>query len=562
MLELKILGKPGIIRIDETKNFIAKGGEATVYSYHNDVFRIYHDKSKMVPLEKINELSVLKSKDHIILPKEIVTDKKNEIVGFTMNNIGNRTLPLMRLFNTGFWKKNNLNINKIIKIVEFMQETTIFVHKNECLIVDFNELNNLIDDTNFSLVYYIDTCAWKTRSYPPTAVTLFAKDYTKNIFDEYTDWYSFAILVFQLFTGTHPFRGSHPKYKGLPIKEETVKRMKENASVYDRGVTLNTAVRDISNIPSNYNIWFKDLFVSGKRCFPPGMAGVVTIIHVDKIISKDILITTFYREFDKEIIDYKSVLGKEIFYFDDSLIVDNKEYKDCKSIIFDCELTPYNVRVEKGFLTFKNLNTGQKEISNFKSEKFFIIDNELYNKYEDFVCHIKLNKTPVKLLISVNNQWNVMRYSSKIFDGVIYENILGKCWFFIPVYQKNWGVTIGIKELDDYKIIDCVMKKNILIVIGKNKNDLKKFIIKFNAKFNEYKSFSIKDNIDVINFVVLDNGIVVNAEEDKIEIFDSNFEKDKTKYVDGDIMNMSLINKGNDVMIIENKKISKITLKK
>jgi hypothetical protein len=27
----------------------------------------------------------------------------------------------MRLFNTGFWKKNNLNINKIIKIVEFMQ---------------------------------------------------------------------------------------------------------------------------------------------------------------------------------------------------------------------------------------------------------------------------------------------------------------------------------------------------------------------------------------------------------------------------------------------------------
>lgn len=47
----------------------------------------------------------------------------------------------------------------------------------------------------------------------------------------------------------------------------------------------------------------------------------------------------------------------------------------------------------------------------------------------------------------------------------------------------------------------------------------------------------------------------------KKEIFDSRIEKDKIKLVKGDIINMIMVNKGNEVLLIENKKLNKITLK-
>ena len=61
-----------------------------------------------------------------IKPEDILLNRNDEIVGFTMTNIDNISLPMLRLFNTIFWKTNNLNINKIMKIVEFMQETLFF----------------------------------------------------------------------------------------------------------------------------------------------------------------------------------------------------------------------------------------------------------------------------------------------------------------------------------------------------------------------------------------------------------------------------------------------------
>jgi len=476
-----------------------------------------------------------------------------------MTNIDNNTLPIMRLFNTKFWKINNINVNKIIKVVEFIQETLIYIHKKECLVVDFNDLNFLINTFGFSIIYFLDTCAWKTKSFPPMAISPFIRDYSKKDFDELTDFYSFGIIAFQLFVGTHPFKGTHPNYGNT--KEDVLKRMKNGASVYDKGVSLNSAVRDFSIIPLNYNQWFKDLFLHGKRTFPPGTAGVVTMIKIDKIISKENLSITLYKEFSDEIIYYKQILGKEIFVFKNSIKINNKKYSNCsKNIVLDNELTPYEVLQKKTMLTLKNLDSGMETETNIKIEDFLIIDNELYCKNADNIFHVTIENGK-RLLVLVKNKWSVMKYAFKIFPGIIYENIMGKCWFFIPVYQKNWGVSLNIKELDEYRIIDCERKRNILIVIGKKKNELKKFVVKFNNNYNEYKIIGEKDNIDIISFVVLENGLVINLEDREIEIFDSRFEKDKIKTVKCDIINMIIVNKGNDVMLIEDTKLWRATLK-
>jgi len=77
MLTFKILGKKETIRINEHDNFIFKGGEANIYSYKSNVLKVYHDKNKMVSMNKIKELSEL-DKDYIINPKEILLNNDDK----------------------------------------------------------------------------------------------------------------------------------------------------------------------------------------------------------------------------------------------------------------------------------------------------------------------------------------------------------------------------------------------------------------------------------------------------------------------------------------------------
>ena len=54
----------------------------------------------------------------------------------------------------------------------------------------------------------------------------------KNGFNKLTDWYSYAIVTFQMYIGIHPFKGIHPDYKPKDLEL----RMKDGASVFDKKV--------------------------------------------------------------------------------------------------------------------------------------------------------------------------------------------------------------------------------------------------------------------------------------------------------------------------------------
>jgi len=98
---------------------IGSGGEAVCFIKNNSVFKIYHDKNKMIPTTKIKELSTITS-PNVLKPLNIIYDKSGKEVGFTMEYKDN-TEPICKYFTKSFKMRNNIVKDNINNIVSKMQ---------------------------------------------------------------------------------------------------------------------------------------------------------------------------------------------------------------------------------------------------------------------------------------------------------------------------------------------------------------------------------------------------------------------------------------------------------
>src|SRR5687767_8681336 len=97
-MDLFIQGQ-GSVRLSQA-DFVAQGGEGSVYARGDRAFKVYSDPAAMIPPAKIRELSVL-TDDRIVRPREVLLDAKNHPVGYTMRRVPD-AVPLCRLFTRAF----------------------------------------------------------------------------------------------------------------------------------------------------------------------------------------------------------------------------------------------------------------------------------------------------------------------------------------------------------------------------------------------------------------------------------------------------------------------------
>lgn len=187
----------------DNKNFLAQGGEGSVYVISKTAYKIYNDPKKMLPIGKIQELSALTAKN-IIKPENIILDNKNHEIGYTMRFVDD-TYSLCQLFTKAFRQRNNLDHDTMFKLIQSLQNIVKHVHEKKILIVDCNELNFLASK-DFKDIYAIDVDSYQTPNYPATAIMDSIRDRHTKVFNEGSDWFSFAILAFQMFIGIHPFK--------------------------------------------------------------------------------------------------------------------------------------------------------------------------------------------------------------------------------------------------------------------------------------------------------------------------------------------------------------------
>lgn len=548
--------------VDLDKNdYIASGGEGSVYAKGNTAFKIYLDENKMIPVSKIQELAIL-THPNIIKPEKVICNSKAVPIGYTMKMLKD-SYALCQLFTKAFRDRNNISHQIMFDLVKNLQDIVKHCHEKGILIVDLNEMN-FLSDNKFKNIFAIDVDSYQTPSYPATAIMESIQDRHSTTFSKGTDWFSFAVVSFQMFIGIHPYKGKHS------IKDMNT-RMLKNISVLSPDVTVPAVCYDFKVIPPNWLAWYKATFDNGKREMPPFDGQLIQITSIAKqIFGTNNFDITHLFDYNGNVIAYVSNNGNRITFTTNSVYLNDKEITDLNvtsGVLGFTNKLCHPIIASKTFdskvLLFDSY-TKQQNILDINCNALMAYDGRIYIQNGNNVLEVKCNEIGNKILYSTKKVGSVLENASLVFNGGIIQDMLGT--FFVSLFPKADNCyQINIKELQGYKILDAKYSNKILMIIGSKKGKYDRFIVKFNENYNDYAITIVKDIQPAgINFVVLDNGIVINInEEEKMEIFSNHKDNPSVKIIEDPNItsDMKLYKDGNTVMFSRDNKLFKIKMR-
>lgn len=526
-------GKP--IQFDQT-NFLGKGGEKTAWRVGDVAYGIWHEPSRMPPIEKLKELGAIQHPD-IIKPIDLVYEdaKRTKIIGHSMRFVDS-DVPLVTLFAKPFKKRNGVDHKKIVDLIRVMHQMLDSIHQANCLAVDWNEMNLLVDNKTWDRLYGIDTPSYQTPNYPATAIMWSIRDpHSGEKWNKETDFYSFAILAFQMLIGHHPFEVRHPDFENIPKanKQRRDAMMLANVSAFNAKSILPRACESIDTIPSALRQWMHAVFEQGIRSIPP-----VDYEAVVKLTAKVLQVTggealTFEKlaSLSDDILGYyHSKNDLRVIVLADKAIIDSKnEYRlphpRCK-IAFTTKGSPVAVYQDNENVNLFDIRSQQDISFDCAADNVMVYDGRIFVHNGDTVAEITLTELPTGgILASMPDSSGIMKVlnlpsATKVGDGVIVQNMIGRHYVtFFP--EKDTYEQIPISELDDYKVIDAKYENHILVIIGAKKGHYDRFVVRFSPDFKSYDIRIVKDiSYNGISFTVNEKGVCVLLTEDEhLEVF-------------------------------------------
>lgn len=550
--------------------FLGEGGEGKLYVIGNTTYKIYSDLNKMDPVSKLQELMDLSSHPNIICPKDLILEKKNnKVVGFTMDYVDG--VSLCKLFTNDFLNRNNISPMMTTRLVENIIEEIVFIHDKNFLQVDGNETNYLVDNKTFTTPKLIDVNSYQTPSFPATFLMPSIRDWHTNGFNKLSDWFSFAIISFQLFVGIHPFKGKHPNFKSNQMED----RMKQNISVLNKDVKVPSACRDFSYIPTEFRDWYFKLFEKGERLPPPKVAGLLNISPVKVTVVQNT--NNFEIQFLSE---YEGTIVRHFNYFQESCTITTKHIIigktevspniDKISVIFSTTDQSYILfKIKSGKLIYFLSKTREVIETNINCSEMMVIENTLYVRNGGNLIEISILEINNKTIVTPKTPvWNIMPHSSHVLGGFIFQSVLGKPYIIIPkpagISNKNSSCQIiQIPELEGFRVLEGKHDNGICMIIGQKGNKYYRFIFKICE--NKAYLFMKDEDCSQINFVTLDNGVTVMIDDDDtVKVFHNNIKQTSMKEIKDPMINssMSLFKNGIKVRISSKNKLYQLSMKK
>lgn len=543
--------------ISLSKNdFLAQGGEGSIYVRGSVAYKIYLDPTKMIPVGKIRELSAL-SLPTIIKPEQIIYEGNKE-VGYTMQFV-EKTYPLCQIFTKAFRERTGLTSDLSLGLVRDLQQTIAHIHQKKTLVVDLNEMNFLASN-NFKHIYAIDVDSYQTSSYPATAIMESIRDRHSKTFSENTDWFSFAVVSFQMFVGIHPYKGGHPTLKGF---EE---RMQKNVSVFNPEVSVPKAVLPFDVIPEVYRNWYKAVFEKGLRTAPPAdlIATIHAITQVQTTVTSKMFTIIPIAEYEQLLRGFFINGSSNVAIGQDELYLNCNSSK--KTVKFDLTRKFVGgffgsspllmVQGEEGNLVVHNLYTGKNYETILQTDRLMSYCGRIYANVNEHVYEMVFYGSEMDMIVTQQVVAKVLPHASKLFPGVVIQDLLGTC--YASVFPNSGECyQIRIDELKGYKLIDAKYDRGVLMIVGNKKGVYDRFI--FSIKEDQIVEKRKVEDISYngLNFITLVSGVCVGInEEDKIEMFFSNA-LTKVKIIEDSKINSgySLCTDGERVLFVEGNKI-------
>jgi len=553
-------------------NFVGSGGEGDVYAKGSAAYKIYHDPKKMLPVGKITELSAITDPD-IVRPEHVLMDKKGRPIGYTMRFLKG-TVALCQLFPPAFRQRNSITPQQTLDLVLSLQERVVNTHKAGILVVDLNEMNYVVD-SGFSRVYAIDVDSYQTPHYAATAIMPNIRDpQVQNLnFTELSDWFSFACISFNLFTGIHPYKGRHPAIKGFED------RMAAGISVFNPEVKMPKVVLPFDVIPDAYRQWYKAVLEDGKRMPPPGgVHGALVVIPTVRVVSgTDKIDIGDLLDFGGDVQGFWDHAGTPLVWTNEGVYYGKRRlYGEVKGVA-GVGFTPKMARAviagrSGGMLKLLDASSGNEISVNLRADAVMSHGGRIYVQNKGIILEVVLTDAGSRVVASTKPSCSCLEHATRLYPGVALQDLLGARWASL-FPSSGHTYQLHLPELDGYKIVDAKYdnteteqaQSGVLMVIGAKGGQYDRLIFRFDPSFREYDVRVVEDVIPTgLNFTVLDTGVCVcMTEEEKLELFSVRKGSSGVKVVEDPVLggDMTLGKVGGRVVFPRGKKLQTMRMK-
>lgn len=575
----KVKTRKGQVVDLQQQHYKTSGGEGDIYIIGDIVYKVCFP-GRMIPQKKFEELAVL---DHpaIIRPLDVLYEGKNP-TGYTMRSVPGNARTLASILTKSFRDRENVSHSDMLQLVSQIAAGLRFIHsKGHYLQVDGNERNYMVAE-KFDEIYFIDVNSYETPSFPADAIMPNIRDYSvvpdvtgRHRWTQLSDWYSFAIISWYMFTAIHPFMGRHPSFTNA--KTSMIDQMKAGISVLNPEVTfpLGAVYHPFENfIPGGasgaWYRWYKAIFTEGKRLpAPTDFQAVATLVTaIRQITGSDRFDIRQLNDYLAQVIGFYEQGGREVVVTKNAVHIGSTRYErpaDRFRIGFTPSSRVMALYLENGQCRLKDVaNDTLIPFGLTSADDIMSYNGRLYAKAEGNFYEITFMETGGSVFAVPKHLANLLPNATTVYQGCAVMDFFGaKLLSLFP--QAGQHQQIKLAELEKYRITEAKFENGVLMVVGmRAEGGYDRLVFRFNPQY-QY-DLRVIENITPtgINFTVLPNGICVCLnEEEKIEIFSSTKDSPHIKVYDDPVIesNMRLCHAGSQVRFAKDSRLFSIAVK-
>ena len=492
-------------------DFVGAGGQADVYARGDIAYKVFTDPAGIVPETKRRELSAL-SDPPFMVPSDMLTDGAN-IIGHTMRYLPNAT-PLCAMFPRAFRERNGMTPQQVFCLVEQLRDGVATAHKAGICIVDLNPMNVLLTE-DLSEVAFIDVDSHQTPSFPATALQDAVRDRhaPPGVFTQETDWFSFAVVAFQMLIGIHPFKGKHPTVKGMD------ERMKQGISVLHPDVKIPKVCFPFDVIPADWRSWFEDVFHRHKRASPPVGAGILIPMRTrSTMMPSSKLKIAHVADIGAPLSAFAAHGGSWTAVAAGQIWLDGRVVGQVSAgpvaIGFCSAGKPVVASLQNGAVRLWDVNRHRSIPLMLTAAQIAGHGGRILVRSGDQVLELVLHSTQDRIVATSRSLGTVLPHASRLLDGLVVQNLLGAAWLTISP-QPGRSHPVRIPQLDGHQILSGHLSGSVVMLLTERDGDYNRILIRFNNSFSKY---DLEIEPDVIPqdpvFICLPSGVLVTLIED------------------------------------------------